>query len=308
MADHYEILGLSRDATPELIKKSYRKLAIRWHPDKNPENQAEASEKFKLIAEAYEVLSDPSQRRQYDTRDRQPDQFNDYQEGFNSFAPRRAQQPAGGARMRSHFSEQHAFDIFNSFFAEMDDFHRSVFDEDPFFGRSMFGHGQREGGSDRQSNRPPPNRDPFGSVGGGFGAFGHHPLMTSFMSDDPFMSMGMGMGGGLGGIQQGGFSSSSSTSFSSSGTGRGVSRSTSTSTVMGSDGRRITRQTTTVIHPDGRKETNTEEHVEGGPPSDRLGYGDGQSRSVPQRVPVSTAARLDRGPHSHVSLPRNYPY
>lgn len=51
--DYYEILGVSRTATEDDIKKAYRKLAIKWHPDKNPENPAEASEKFKKIAEAY---------------------------------------------------------------------------------------------------------------------------------------------------------------------------------------------------------------------------------------------------------------
>lgn len=66
MADFYDVLGVSRTASEAEIKKSYRKLAVKWHPDKNPNNQAEASEKFKLIAEAYEVLSDPVKRRQYD--------------------------------------------------------------------------------------------------------------------------------------------------------------------------------------------------------------------------------------------------
>nr|Q9UXR9.1 RecName: Full=Chaperone protein DnaJ [Methanosarcina thermophila]CAB53763.1 heat shock protein 40(DnaJ) [Methanosarcina thermophila TM-1] len=62
--DYYEILGLSRDATPEDIKKSYRKLALKYHPDRNKEPGAE--EKFKEISEAYAVLSDPEKRAQYD--------------------------------------------------------------------------------------------------------------------------------------------------------------------------------------------------------------------------------------------------
>ncbi|BCO09581.1 chaperone protein DnaJ [Desulfolithobacter dissulfuricans] len=64
--DYYEILGVSRDASMEVIKKSYRKLAMKYHPDRNPDDP-EAEARFKEAAEAYEVLSDEQKRRVYDT-------------------------------------------------------------------------------------------------------------------------------------------------------------------------------------------------------------------------------------------------
>jgi molecular chaperone DnaJ len=63
--DFYEILGVNKTSTPEEIKKAYRKVAIQFHPDKNPGNK-EAEEKFKEAAEAYEVLSDTDKRAKYD--------------------------------------------------------------------------------------------------------------------------------------------------------------------------------------------------------------------------------------------------
>ena len=77
--DYYEVLGVSKDASEDEIKKAYRKLAIKYHPDRNPGDK-EAEEKFKEAAEAYEVLHDPDKRRQYDQFG-----FNGPQGGFGGF-------------------------------------------------------------------------------------------------------------------------------------------------------------------------------------------------------------------------------
>ena len=63
--DYYEVLGVGKDASADEIKHAYKKLAIKYHPDKNPGDK-EAEEKFKEAAEAYDVLSNPEKRKNYD--------------------------------------------------------------------------------------------------------------------------------------------------------------------------------------------------------------------------------------------------
>ena len=63
--DYYEVLGIDKNATEDQIKKAYRTIAIKYHPDRNPGDK-EAEEKFKEAAEAYDVLHDPQKRQQYD--------------------------------------------------------------------------------------------------------------------------------------------------------------------------------------------------------------------------------------------------
>jgi DnaJ-class molecular chaperone len=95
--DFYAILGVPRDADSNTIKKAYRTLAMRWHPDKNPGNQEEAQSKFQEIAEAYEVLSDPEKRSIFDRY------------GEQGLRP-------GGGSDASRFQFRHAEDIFRAFF------------------------------------------------------------------------------------------------------------------------------------------------------------------------------------------------
>lgn len=64
---HYEILGVEQDAEFDEIKSKYRKLAMKYHPDRNPDNK-EAEEKFKRITEAYEILGDTGRRKEYDRK------------------------------------------------------------------------------------------------------------------------------------------------------------------------------------------------------------------------------------------------
>lgn len=117
--DYYKTLGLTRSANKEDIKKAYRRLAVKWHPDKNPNNRDEADKKFKQIAEAYQVLSDDSKRSMY----------NQYGHGNTGFS--------GG------FDGMHDFamanDIFKHFFGNNDPF-AELFSDDPFNGfQNAFG-------------------------------------------------------------------------------------------------------------------------------------------------------------------------
>ncbi len=112
--DYYEVLGLGRDATAEEVKKAYRQLAVKYHPDKNPGDKS-AEEKFKELGEAYEVLNDPQKRAAYD------------QYGHAAFDPRMR---AGGRGGGFH----DPFEIFREVFGGGTG---SIFDE-------LFGGGQRE--------------------------------------------------------------------------------------------------------------------------------------------------------------------
>ena len=92
----YEILGVARDADADTLRKTYRKLAKKFHPDANPDDK-QAEERFKEVSRAYDTLSDPEKRRAYD-------EFGDIamQAGFDPEAARRAQANFGQAFRGAH--------------------------------------------------------------------------------------------------------------------------------------------------------------------------------------------------------------
>jgi curved DNA-binding protein len=116
---YYELLGVSKSASADEIKKAFRKLAMQYHPDRNPGNKA-AEEKFKEISEAYAVLSDTDKRRQYD-----------------QFGDARFSQQGGQEEFFRNFD-------FSSIFREMG--FGGGFDFDSFFGGTPGGRGKRQRG------------------------------------------------------------------------------------------------------------------------------------------------------------------
>jgi hypothetical protein len=134
--DHYATLGLaSHDATPAEIKKAYRKLALKWHPDKNSGDPAVAEAKFKEIGEAYAVLSDPRKRQIHD-------------------AGGDAEQPFSGGGAAAGFGDPH--DLFRQFFgADFDGANAHTF----HFGGGGGAHGMGGFGGQRRRRPQPPRWD-----------------------------------------------------------------------------------------------------------------------------------------------------
>ncbi|CAN9506354.1 unnamed protein product [Ophioblennius macclurei] len=200
MLEYYQTLGVQKNATQEDIKKAYRKLALKWHPDKNPDNKDEAEKKFKELSEAYEVLSDENKRNIYDRYGKEGH--------YDHFG--------GGS-----FTFRNPEDVFREFFGGRDPF-ADLFADDPF--DDFFG-----GSRSRQQRGASRNR-----MGGSLFGFGSFPAFGSSFSgfDSGFNSFG-DMGGG-------GFTSFSSFGGSSGGGGgMGNFKSVSTSTKF-VNGRKIT--------------------------------------------------------------------
>jgi curved DNA-binding protein len=140
--DYYQVLGADKKASADEIKKAYRKLALKWHPDKNPNNKS-AEEKFKKISEAYAVLSNKEKRQQYD-------QF------------------GSADQFRQQYSQE---DIFRDF--DLDEILRGFgFGGGRGAGRTTFRTGRRGGAGARD------HEDPFAGIFGGMGGgqqYAHMP-------------------------------------------------------------------------------------------------------------------------------------
>lgn len=156
--DYYSILEVSRNASQEEISKAYRRLALRWHPDKNINNKNEAEEKFKKVSQAYEVLSEKQRRATYDLYGADAPNFD---RGF------------------SDFNFHDPFQIFRTFFASdpfMDDFFASGSSfssgQGGFgFGNSPFGGGISDLFNSSRNSNSLFSQDIFGGGGDGGGTF-----------------------------------------------------------------------------------------------------------------------------------------
>eukprot|EP00795_Rhopilema_esculentum_P014508 gene14508-5568_t len=132
--DYYKILGVSKDADEKEIKKAYRKLALKWHPDKNPDNVKEAEEKFKSISEAYDILSDQEKRAVYDRYGK---------DGLKAGGGGGGGPSAADFGGFHHFTFRSADDIFKDFFSH-DPFGDDIFRE--FFGGPLHRGAKRSNG------------------------------------------------------------------------------------------------------------------------------------------------------------------
>ncbi|RAL45302.1 unnamed protein product [Cuscuta campestris] len=134
--DYYKILGVDRNAKDDDLKKAYRKLAMKWHPDKNPTNKKEAEAKFKQISEAYDVLSDPQKRTVYD-------QYGE--EGLKGGVPPPGAGGAGGPGGATFFSTGDGPTTFRFNPRSADDIFAEFFGGSSPFGGMGAGSGMRDG-------------------------------------------------------------------------------------------------------------------------------------------------------------------
>ncbi|KAM9078375.1 dnaJ homolog subfamily B member 6 isoform 2-T5 [Megaptera novaeangliae] len=311
MVDYYEVLGVHRHASAEDIKKAYRKLALKWHPDKNPENKEEAERKFKQVAEAYEVLSDAKKRDIYDKYGK---------EGLNSGG-------GGGSHFDSAcgfgFTFRNPDDVFREFFGGRDPFAFDFFgvlgdfrfqalrvctqEENPRRGYCRYDVTVRPDGEDPFEDFFGNRRGPRGSRNRGTGSF--------FSAFSGFPSFGGGFSSfdtgftSFGSLGHGGLTSFSSTAFGGGGMGNYKSISTSTKVV---NGRKITTkrivengQERVEVEEDGQLKSLTINGV-----ADEDAFAEECRRRGQHALPAQPASTSARPLKSHrpASVPKHAPH
>ncbi|XP_063925294.1 dnaJ homolog subfamily B member 6 isoform X1 [Zophobas morio] len=265
MVDYYKVLEVSKNATTAEIKKAYRKLALKWHPDKNQDNIEEATKKFKEISEAYEVLSDDSKRKIYDNRmnrssttrtSRSHRSYFDTHTPFHRFFDKKRRMYDqygkeglinGGSRSRSRHEDDFDFGGFGFFtFRDPEDVFREFFGGSTLadlFGDGLFADFHDHGYRDRRRNR--------------------HSHPQNALSSTLFSPFGVSLGGSLmddffnaghGGFTS--FSTINSTFTKGAGGGSANVKRTSTSTRF-SNGKKIT---TKKVYENGRETVMTYEN------------------------------------------------
>lgn len=224
--NYYEMLELPKTATEADIKKAYRKHALKWHPDKNPDNQKEAEKRFKEISEAYEVLSDKKKRDIYDRYGKEGltrngggqssrsgyHQQHDYDFDFDPFSFG----GFGGHHQNGNMHFRSPHEIFEEFFGTKNIF--DIFENNMFAGQQSFRRPNSSNSSSSSSKRQRANTQSVNNNS-------HSMMMQNFFGFPDLNSFG-GFGG-----QSSGFSSFSSFSNGGGGGGNsGVVKSTSKST------------------------------------------------------------------------------
>ncbi|CAL4080945.1 unnamed protein product, partial [Meganyctiphanes norvegica] len=233
MVEFYKCLELSRGCTAAEIKKAYRRLALKWHPDKNPDNQDEATKRFKELSEAYEVLSDEKKRKIYDQYGK---------EGLQTSSGPGPTRPSRSSRShRQHYRfddpDDYAFPSFS--FRDPEEVFREFFGGDPFHDLFNFDPFDPLGHSRPRSRHHRTGRPTSGHAGSRSAPATSTALSGQFFS--PFGSLfGPSMFPPFGGfgdlhasMNNGGFTSFSTQSFSSMGGPGMKSSSTSTKFVNG---------------------------------------------------------------------------
>lgn len=147
MGEYYDLLEIQKSATEEDVKKAYRKQALKWHPDKNPENREAAEARFKEIAEAYEVLSNKEKRELYDKYGKEGliSQNRSSEDGFS----------ASGVHVHVFRSPDEIFREFFGAFDPFEDFFASaMFSESPFETEPQRRRRRQNRGNTRRSRNP----------------------------------------------------------------------------------------------------------------------------------------------------------